>query len=157
MSTPLYFPRLLAEAVRAQLEPTPSDWTPGVGSFSVERAWLPIVQLQHQAEIVLTVLSADDQGDVADRSFRTQGTLDIDIGVQKLLSEDPLSDLGKQQIDAVCDFAQATLVRAFQPLTDAEGRRYVPVKYERAFVDQTLRNWNQVSVLMTITYRFAPR
>lgn len=157
MSEPRYTPRLLAEAVRARLSPSPSDELPGLplGTLAVERAWLPVFRLEDQTATVVTVLSGDDSGETMDRRLLRQVDVDVDISVQRLLSPEVAvnSAAGKAEIDAIADFGERILREAYASITDAEGRRYTPLKFERTLVDDALREWHQVSLLFAITYR----
>lgn len=151
-----YPPRLLAEAVRELLDQSPSDDVEGqpCGTLTVQRAWLPVFQLEDQTAAVISVLTGDDQGQLFDRSLRNQLDIQIDLSVQKLLNQQDQDSLDwKEEIDGVMDFAQRCLIAAYVGITDAAGNRYSPLRYERTQLDETLRQWNQVSVLFTITYR----
>lgn len=151
-----YPPRLLAEAVRALLDQSPSDDVDGqpCGTLTVQRAWLPVFKLEDQTAIVISVLTGDDQGQLFDRSNRNQLDIQIDLSVQKLLQETDQDSLDwKEEIDGVMDFAQRCLIAAYVGLSDENGNRYTPIRYERTQLDETLRQWNQIAVLFTITYR----
>ena len=147
-------PRLLAEAVRALLDASPSDQLPGqpAGTLTIERAWLPIYRLEDQSAIVLTVLPGDDDGTTFSRRFDRETDVEILLSVQQRLSTDPTSEVGKTEIDAIVDFAERCLRAAYSRITDSEGRQYVPLRYERTMDDEALQQWNQVSVLWAITY-----
>jgi len=164
MPSPLQFnpslqfpPRLLAEALRELLD-SPSDAVPGLpaGTLTVSRAWLPVYQLTSTEEIVVTVLSDEDNGERLMRGARpgVVGETEIAFSIQQLVTADPLSFEGKQQIDAVHDFSERVLQAAFAPIT-AAGGTWHPLTYRRSRVDDTLTNWNQVTVLFVITYKAA--
>lgn len=151
-----YPPRMLAEAVRALLDDSPSDDLPGqpVGTLTVQRAWLPYMKLEDQTETVISVLTGDDAGSVLDRRFRNQLEIQIDISVQKLLQENDVGSADwNQEVSDVADFAQRCLVAAYRGITDAAGNSYAPIRYERTQLDDTLREMNQATFLFTITYR----
>lgn len=154
---PTYTPRLLAEAVRDLLSTSPSDLLPGqpAGTLQVERAWLPLFRLEDQTAIVVTVLSGDDAGETIDRRLLKQVDLDLDLSVQQLLTPgiEIASAAGKAEIDGIVDFSEQILQQAYGMITDSQGRRYTPLRYERTIEDEALVQWHQVSVLFTITYR----
>lgn len=122
------------------------------GRLKVERSWVPVYKLEAQAETVLSVLCGDDAGDRISRGLTVLGELDLAFSVQRLLSESPHTQAGKEEIDAVVDFAERCLLAAFVPVT--VGRlRYQPMRFRRTMLDETILNWNQVSVLFSITYK----
>lgn len=151
-------PRLLAEAVRELLDASPSDLLAGqpCGTLKVQRAWLPIFKLKDQTEICITVLAGDDSGELLDRRLGTNDDIEVNFSVQQLLqTTDTQSEEGKQEIDAIVDFAERVLRAAFTRVTDANGRVCTPITFERTLDDDALQKWNQVSVLFSITYRGA--
>lgn len=69
-------------------------------SFTATRVYVPVHTLRDLADLTVSVVPASIEGSIIDRSGRNLNTVDIHVGVQKVIGQGQMTDA---QINAACD------------------------------------------------------
>jgi len=134
------YPSLLADAVRTSLANLSAvDSVPGTpsGSILVERAELPVLDLEDLDNLTVTVLDGEDQGEVADRKGRHyQREIEIVVTLQQRIDGKVSTADGKTKIRSFKSVVATALSHMRSSKTDAQGNQYTPIRYNRIGLDR---------------------
>ena len=147
--------RLLCEALRELLDASPSDAVPSLpaGRLKTERAYLAVYKLGATTETVITLIAADQTGELYTKEFKSQRVISIDVSVQKVLRNNFRTQAGVDEITEVADFSERVLSVCYDSIQDANGNCFSADSFATTERDeQSLLEWNQFSQVHSIDY-----
>lgn len=148
---------VLAEALRDLLGETPEVYLiePEAGRLLVERAWLPVFELDATNVTVVSLLPEGQEGQIATRSgsLRTRRTVSIMCSVQRLLGLNPQTDAGKCEMDDLKNYSERVLRACLEAAHDITDIAAAPSTFQSTGHDlDALREWNQFAEVHSINY-----
>jgi hypothetical protein len=118
--------------------------------FEAARDYLPVFDLQDMQTLHVTVVPAGVTIQKLDRS-RTQSDVQVDIGVQKKLSEADNAEIDTLMalVEEIVDFLQ------FRPLAGLPTALWVSTENNPIFVREHMSEMRQFTSVLTLNYRVA--